>query len=107
MIPDIIVGGVGGRSPGISHPGAHYAVQKPEPGVRSPESPEGESRRFQPAGHIPVEGRNLRRERLSREKNKGCNQNRFQKFHVLHLPFLFAGFILHYRSLIFAGKSFP
>lgn len=65
MVSDIIVGGVRGGPPGISHPGAHYAVQKPEPGIRSPESPQGKGRRFQAAGYIPVEGGNLRRERLS------------------------------------------
>src|SRR5208282_6189332 len=46
VIPKIMISGTPFRSSRISHPGAHHAFEDPEPGVRTPESPQGEGSGF-------------------------------------------------------------
>ncbi len=46
MIAQIMISGALSCSSRISHPGVHHAFEDPEPGVRTPESPQGKSRGF-------------------------------------------------------------
>lgn len=57
VVADGPVGRSRGRSSGIARAGADDAGQAPEPGVRAPESAEGERRRFRARRTCPVDGR--------------------------------------------------
>ena len=46
VIAKIMISGTLFCSSRISHPGAHHAFEDPEPGVRTPESPQGKGRGF-------------------------------------------------------------
>ncbi len=52
MISQVMIGGMIFCPPGIACPGAEYPFQKPEPGVRSPESSHPEER-LVPFGRLP------------------------------------------------------
>ncbi len=71
---------------GIPHPGAHHSVEKPEPGIRSPESAEGKDGRPEFRRDLPVQGRNLPGTGPSREKYHRSGNDSFKHFHSLHLP---------------------
>ena len=58
VVAETAVGRITLLSPGVTHTGSNDAGQAPEPGVRSPESPEGEGGGSCPHGHVPVHGRN-------------------------------------------------
>ena len=46
MIAQMMISWIPGGSTGISYPGAYHAFEDPEPGVRTPESAQGEGRSF-------------------------------------------------------------
>ena len=47
MVSQIMIGGIYGRSPRISNPGAYYPFYLPKLGIRTPESSQGQGGCFQ------------------------------------------------------------
>ncbi len=59
VIPEASVSGMFLSAPRITHPGAHYPFEDPEPGLHSPKSPEAEGEGFHPGRLKGIQGRNV------------------------------------------------
>jgi hypothetical protein len=55
MVTEAVIGRIRFLAPGVAHAGTDHAFQTPKLGVRSPESTQGERRRFEVRRHGGVD----------------------------------------------------
>ena len=56
VISETAVSGADGGPAGVAHAGPHHPGHTPEPGVGSPESPQGEGGLFRVPGSLEIDG---------------------------------------------------
>ena len=54
VVTEVLISWVPGGAAGVSHAGADYAIETPEPGVRTPESAKGKGGCLYPGRSVPL-----------------------------------------------------
>ena len=105
MVAEVFIFRICSRPPGVARPCAYNSLQKPEPGVRSPESAEAKGRRLQVRRNLQVQGRFFSGPDFPGEKEYNRQKQCSEQSHFLRLPEQILSVILHHRRLFFLKIS--